>query len=139
MVCDLHDLQRKIEISLECRGIADNDHRVGAAEGNILRRDLFLRRMRGEGIRSRQINELNESPVDAASSRCCRNRFPGPVSGMLVQTGQCVEKRAFPDVRVAHQRKTVDFRHYVLAPSDSRTSTEALSSARSAITVPQIS
>ena len=139
MIRDLHDLQGKIEIPLERRGVADNDHRVGAAEGDIFRRDLLFRRTGGERIRSRQINELNGRPVDAACSRRRRDRFPRPVSGMLVQAGQRVEKRAFPNVRVPHQRKTVSFRHYVFASCGRRTSTEALSPARSAITVPQIS
>jgi len=139
VIRDLHDLQGKIEIPLERRGVADNDHRVGAAEGDIFRRDLLFRRTGGERIRSRQINELNGRPVDATSSRRRRDRFPRPVSGMLVQAGQRVEKRAFPNVRVPHQRKTVSLRHYVFASCGRRTNTEALSPARSAITVPQIS
>ena len=65
--------------------------------------------------------------------------FPGQFPVCWCKPVSALKSELFPTFGFPHQRKTVSFRHYVFASCGRRTNTEALSPARSAITVPQIS
>ena len=112
----LHQLQNQMQIPFETGRVAHRDHALRLPAADELRRHPLLLRAAGERVGTRQIDQ--HIPLRLVFKRSLRNgdRFPRPVSGVLLPSGQRVEDRALSDIRVSGQRK--DARLRVIAPED---------------------
>lgn len=113
----LHQLQNQMQIPFETGRVAHRDHALRLPAADELRRHPLLLRAAGERVGTRQIDQ--HIPLRLVFKRSLRDgdRFPRPVSGVLLPSGQRVEDRALSDIRVSGQRK--DARLRVIAPEDS--------------------
>jgi len=97
---DRERLQEQVQVPLEPSRV-DHDHGdVRAAEEEEVSRDLFIDRTRLEGVRPRQVDDLDPLALVREGALRAHDRLPGPVAGVLAQAGECVEDRALPRVRV---------------------------------------
>ena len=110
----LHQLQNQMQIPFETGRVAHRDHTLRLPAADELRRHPLLLRAAGERVGTRQIDQ--HIPLRLVFKRSLRDgdRFPRPVSGVLLPSGQRVEDRALSNIRVSGQRK--DARLRVIAP-----------------------
>ena len=124
----LHQLQNQMQVPFETGRVAHRDHTLRLPAADELRRHPLLLRAAGERVGARQIDQ--HIPLRLVFKRSLRDgdRFPRPVSGVLLPSGQRVEDRALSNIRVSGQRK--DARLRVIATKGSglprRTSADRL-------------
>ena len=55
--CELQNLQHEVEIALQARGVADDEHRVRLAEAEKIPRGLLLCRVRHQRVAPGQVDK----------------------------------------------------------------------------------
>ena len=66
-----------------------------------LRGDGFFRSLRINRIRTGRISQPDSLTAVLKPALRTRNSLSAPVARMLMQTGQCIEYRAFSDIRIS--------------------------------------
>ena len=126
----LQNLQRQTERPFQAGRIADHHRAVRTAFAQKLLRHCLLLRAADQRVCTGQIGQpVGLSFIFIASLRQL-HRLAGPVPGVLIQAGQGVKQRTFPNIWISGKRNK---------PHVSSTSTQmrALSSRRSATIVPR--
>jgi len=100
---DLQDLEREVQIPLQPRGVHHHDGDVRASEEEEVPGHFLVGASSLERIGARQVHQLDPAPLVGENPLRPDNRLPGPVAGMLPETGERVEHRALPGIRVTGQ------------------------------------
>ena len=61
-----------------------------------------------DGIGAGQVNQKVSLSLTLTESAGVDHSFAGPVSGVLVQSGQCIEDGAFPNIGISGKRQSAD-------------------------------
>ena len=92
-----------MKIALQAGGVADYHDGIVLFKAEVIPRSLLLGRIGRQRIGPGQIDPAHPHAVVAARPAGKVNGFSGPISGVLVHTGQGVEDAALADVWVACQ------------------------------------
>ena len=98
-----HKLHEVLSISDRVAVLRRGEHiaTVNTAETNEISRDFLLLRVRHKRVRAGNICKNNVCVFRFKFALCICDGFAGPVSRMLIHTGERVKYRAFSDVRIA--------------------------------------
>ena len=99
----LPDLQRESETAAQTRRVRHDDNHPRPAAREKVPRNLLLRRVCRERVRSRQVDEPETPLPPYILSLRQRHGLARPVAGVLVQAGQSIEYRGFAHVRVPRE------------------------------------
>jgi len=100
---DLQYLQNQIQIAFQPRGIGYNKRHIRFVENQKITRHLFVFRGGHQGIGAGQIHHFVHFVAVAEITFLAFDGFSGPIAGMLMQTGQAVEKRTFARIGITGQ------------------------------------
>ena len=106
-VGDVEDLEDKVEVPLETGGVDHHYGDIGTPEENEVARDLLVHTARLERVGAGKVHHLHPLALMGKGAFSPHDGLPGPVAGVLPETGEGVEDRALADVGVAGQRDEI--------------------------------